>query len=131
MLATFPATRASRHNNFPSDARTPTAPPLFPITVTYCSTPPALHFKIELYPPPPQFSILARQISFPVFRSRAASAAPSAPGVHTTRSPSISGLSLNPHPDIIFPPKSLLKFFRHTSAPSPADMHTKSPCGES
>src|SRR3954467_2527237 len=100
MFAVFPATVAFRHNGLPPAARTPTAPPVLPSTVTYCSTPAALHFTIELYPAPPQFSTFARQTSAPVFRSSATTAASSAPGVHTIRSPSISGLSLYPHPDI-------------------------------
>src|SRR3954469_20497333 len=99
MFAVFPATVAFRHNGLPSAAPPPPAPPVFPSTVTYCSTPPALDFTIELYPAPPQFSTFARQTSAPVVRSSATTAASSDPGVQTIRSPSISGLSLKPQCD--------------------------------
>ena len=68
-----------------------------------------------------------RQISLPVVLSRATRAAAEAPGVTITRSPSMSGDSLNFHTDIMAPPKSFSRFLRQRSLPVAASTHTRSP----
>ena len=85
----------------------PTSPR--PSSCTYCFTPAPFEITIEEYPAPsfplgPRSGTAALQISLPVALSTATSAASRAPGVKTRRSPSTSGDSLQPQPDIIRPP---------------------------
>jgi hypothetical protein len=114
----------------PSDARTPTRPR--PTSWTYCFTPPPFEITIEEYPAPslplvPRSVAAVRQISLPVFLSRATSSAFFAPGVTSSRSPSTSGDSLHVHIDIIWPPKSAGRLLRQRSLPVAASRATRSP----
>src|SRR4051812_22528711 len=110
-----------------------------PTSCTYCFTPQAWETTIEEYPAPSLPSADGSsecQISRPVSLSRATIMALVAPGVQRTQSPSTSGDSENPQPDIISPCQSLKSrdqislpsaVFRQTILPLEAIAYSRSP----
>src|SRR5687767_1930488 len=77
--------------------------------------------------PAESVNALQRQSSLPDLRSSATIAPSLPPGVQTMRSPSTSGDSEYPQPDIILPAKSLFRFLRQFSCPVLVSRQTKSP----
>src|SRR5689334_22612411 len=119
MLAVLLAMPSYSQRSLPSLARTPMTP--WPMSCTYCFTPPPCETTIDEYPAPPlplEAGIFVRQISLPVSLSRATIIASPDPRVQSTHSPSTRGDSENPQPDIIRPPHSFLKSLDQTSLPS-------------
>src|SRR5690349_7311018 len=101
-----------------------------PTSWMYCFTPAPCEMTIEEYPAP-SLPFAPRSpttrvchTSLPVSLSSATIIASAAPGVHRTQSPSTSGDSEKPQPDIIRPPHSVLKSRDQISLPSAVFKHT-------
>src|SRR5690606_13475214 len=130
MFAVRLAMRLYDQRTLPSEARMPIRPR--PTSCTYCFTPPPLETTIEEYPAPslpdsPSISgAAARHCSSPVCLLSLTTIAPLPPGVHSTLSPSTSGASENPQPDIMRPFHSWRNDFCQRTSPS-VDRQTMEP----
>src|SRR5439155_4966274 len=112
--------RGAFHRTVPPSAATPKT--LRSVICTYCRTPPIPAGTIEQYAAESVKSFV-RHTVFPLFLSSARIVPLGPPGVQTTLSPSTRTDSAYPHPDIIWPPKSLVKLLRQCSLPLVASRH--------